>query len=89
MSRAFVSQFPILSGRPQVEGVDLPFKYFMFIYRDECLFPVEYNPKEFIFVNDRYFRIFKLYERVIVHFSQLTEKYVSCLAFGDSVTVFV
>ena len=51
---------------------------------DECQFPVEYNPKKFIFVKDRYFRIFKFDERVIVHFCQLTEMYSSCFAFGDS-----
>ena len=56
---------------------------------NECSFTVEYNPKEFIFINNWYFSIVKFDEKVIVHFSQLTEMYTLCFAFGDSETVCV
>ena len=44
---------------------------------------------EFIFVNDRNFCIFKFDVRVTAYFSQLTEMYTLCFAFGDSDNVCV
>ena len=42
-----------------------------------------------IFINDKYFHIFKFDERDMVHFSPLTEMYASCFPFGDFETICV